>query len=318
VKLSVANCLVLGANGFIGSHLVDQLSKAGHFVRCFDRYRRESYLFSNTASNNVEVFAGDFLNRSSLHEALDDIDYVFHFISTTNPLVSDGDPLIDIDTNIRMSVELFSMCVEKNIKRVVFASTGGAVYGNVSTKEITSEDTCPHPFSPYAIGKLTIENYLNYFSHKYGLNGTTVRISNPYGPRQNILSGQGVIPIFLNKIRLGEPITIYGDGEMVRDYIFIGDLVKMIVPLIEKQPKQTVYNLGSGHGYSVNQLVEIIEKVTGESVKRDHRPAPSTYVDTIVLDSHRYVSEFRVEPKTPLSEGIKKMWKYIQDEYEEK
>lgn len=314
----MAKCLVLGANGFIGSHLVDTLVKEGHFVRCFDRYKSENYLFEESVSGNVEIFSGDFLNRSSLHEALDDIDYVFHFISTTNPLVSDGDPFIDIETNIKMSVELFSLCAEQNIKRIIFASTGGAIYGNVKHPGPISEDICPHPFSPYAIGKLTIENYLDYFSRKHNLNGTTVRISNPYGSRQNILSGQGVIPIFLNKIRLGEPITIYGDGEMIRDYIYIDDVVNMITPLIKTEPKYNLYNVGSGSGHSVNEVVEVMEKITGQKVKKEHQPTPPTYVDNVILDNSRYAQEFGVLNKTTFEQGIEKMWKYVQNEYAEK
>ena len=315
MNLPVANCLVLGANGFIGSHLVNRLSDAGHFVRCFDRYKSEGYLFGDSFHGNVEIFQGDFLNRASLNDALNDIEYVFHFISTTNPLVSDNDPLIDIETNVRMSIELFSLCVENNVKRVVFASTGGAIYGNPDVKGPISEETRTEPFSPYAIGKLTIENYLNYFNHKHGLKCTTVRISNPYGPRQNILSGQGVIPIFLNKIRLGEPITIYGDGNMIRDYLYIDDLINMIMPLTSDEPKQVLYNLGSGKGYSVNQLIETIEKVTQKDILKEHRPTPSTYVDSIVLDNTRFVNEFSVEPTVNLETGIKKMWEYIQNEY---
>lgn len=311
----MANCLVLGANGFIGSHLVDTLSKKGHFVRCFDRYKSDNYRFTEPLKGNVEVYSGDFLNRSSLYEALDDIDYVFHFISTTNPLVSDSDPFIDIETNIKMSVELFSLCAERNVKRVIFASTGGAIYGNVDTNKPLSEETLPHPLSPYAIGKLTIENYLNYFARKHNLSGTTVRISNPYGPRQNILSGQGVIPIFLNKVRLGEPITVYGDGGMVRDYIYIDDLVEMIVSVMGSQPEFPVYNLGSGSGHSVNELVSTIERVTGKKVQRDYRPAPATYVDRVVLDNSRYTKEFKIKPKTSFEQGIKRMWAYVQDEY---
>lgn len=314
----MANCLVMGANGFIGSHLVDALAREGHFVRCFDRYKSDTNRFNKPTGGNIEVFAGDFLNRSSLYEALDGIDYVFHFISTTNPLVSDADPFIDIETNVRMSVELFALCAERDIKRVIFASTGGAIYGNVARKGAIAEDTCPNPFSPYAIGKLTIENYLNYFAHKHNLKGTAIRISNPYGPRQNILSGQGVVPIFLNKARLNESITVYGDGEMVRDYIYIDDLVNMILPLIDHEPKFAVYNFGSGEGHSVNQLVKAIEKVTGKTLKKEFRPAPSTYVDTVVLDNSRYLSEFAVKPKTTFEEGITKMWSHIQDEYKEK
>lgn len=309
----MANCLVLGANGFISSHLVDRLVKDGHFVRCFDRYRQDSYNFDegDHTHGKTEIFSGDFLNRSSLYEALEGIDYVFHFISTTNPLKSDADPFIDIDTNIRMSVELFAICSERDVKKVIFASTGGAIYGNSPPNAIINEDLCPRPISPYGIGKLTIEHYLNYFKHKHNLDSVSIRISNPYGPRQNIMSGQGVIPIFLNKIKQGEPVTIYGDGTMVRDYLYIEDLISMIAPLMEEQTAHSVYNIGAGRGHSINELISTIERVTGQEVQTEHRPTPATYVDRVVLDTSRYVSEFGIKPQFSLEQGIKRLWDYV-------
>lgn len=314
----MANCLVLGANGFIASHLVDRLVADGHFVRCFDRYRRDHYSFNHDdkALGRTEIYSGDFLNRSSLYEALDGIEYVFHFISTTNPLVSDSDPLIDIETNIRMSVELFSLCSERDVKKVIFASTGGAIYGNTKPGAILNEDLRPNPISPYGIGKLTIEHYLAYFKQKHNLDSVSIRISNPYGPRQNILSGQGVIPIFLNKIRLGEPVAIYGDGTMVRDYIFIDDLIAMIMPLMETQTQHTLYNIGAGKGQSINDLVKIMEATTGHTVSREYRPTPATFVDSVVLDTTRYANEFGIKPSTTVRKGIEQLWEYVKSEYE--
>ena len=154
----MANCLVLGANGFIGSHLVDSLIAKNHFVRAFDKYLDDKTRFKS--SNNVELFHGEFLNESDLSRSLEDIDYVFHFVSTTTPISSDDNPLIEVDTNIRYSVELFSKCVEKRIKKVIFASSGGSIYGNVRA-DIISEEVLPNPISPYAIGKLSIEKFFS-------------------------------------------------------------------------------------------------------------------------------------------------------------
>jgi len=176
----MAKCLVLGANGFIGSHLVDSLARAGHSVRAFDRFSSEP-LFQENAK--IDIFRGDFLNMHDLSEALKGVAYVFHFISTTTPVTAENDPLIDIETNIRMSIELFRACVEAKVKRVIFASTGGAIYGEAHDKPHAEEDI-PKPVSPYAIGKLTIEHYLRYFKVKHDLDSIILRISNPYGERQ--------------------------------------------------------------------------------------------------------------------------------------
>lgn len=304
----MSRCLVLGANGFIGSHLVDELVKSGHKVRCFDRFKTNDYLFDSSNKTRVEIFRGDFMDRKSIEKSLVGIDYVFHFISMTTPISVENNPIIDIETNIRMSIELFQQCAQEGVKRVIFASTGGAIYGDVKLSSSVSEDTYPLPVSPYAIGKLTIENYLRYFKRKYGLDYRVLRISNPYGPRQNTLSGQGVVSIFLERVSKDEPITIFGDGSMVRDYLYINDLVGMISGSFEQNGSHDIYNVGSGNGSSVNDIISQIEKATGKKVLKEHIPKPPTFVDRIVLDTHRFTDDFGLVPQTSLEQGVLETW----------
>ena len=302
----MANCLVLGANGFLGSHLVDSLIAKNHFVRAFDKYVDDKTRFQS--SNNIEIFHGEFLNESDLAKSLESIDYVFHLISTTTPISSDDNPLVEIDTNVRYSVELFSKCVEKRVKKVIFASSGGAVYGN-SSADLVSEDVLPNPISPYAIGKLSIEKFLGYFQAKYGLESVIYRISNPYGSRQSLNARQGVIPIFLNQVINDEPITIYGDGSMIRDFVYVSDVVKMISESFA-ETKSSVYNLGSGVGVSVNEIVDAIYSVVGQTTKVNHVAAPSTFVQKNVLDVTKFTEEFGVKAEMSIYDGIKATWEY--------
>jgi UDP-glucose 4-epimerase len=304
----MGKCLVLGANGFIGSHLVDSLIAEGHTVRCFDRYGSDSKL-SFEAHERVEVFKGDFLNRDDLVHAIEGQEYVFHFISTTTPLTAENDPLIDIETNIKMSVRLFELCHQAGVKQVIFASTGGAIYGTDSDQPIP-EKTTPEPISPYAIGKLTIEHYLHYFHRKFGLSSLVYRISNPYGERQSLSSKQGVIPIFLSKIYHDEPITILGNGSMVRDYIYVKDVARMIA-LSFLDAKKRIYNIGSGTGSSVNEIVEVVKRTVGTEVKCQYSPVPPTFVNKVVLDTSLFRNEFGLVPEVELKEGIAKTWEYI-------
>lgn len=306
----MSKCLILGANGFIGSHLVDTLVKKGYDIRAFDRFSEDEPRFDG--NDSIEIISGDFLNRDDLAHALTDVDYVFHFISTTTPASVENDPSIDIETNIRMSVALFEECVKAKIKKVIFASTGGAIYGDNSSAGV-KEDVTPLPVSPYAIGKLTIEHYLRYFKHKYGLNSVTYRISNPYGERQSLSSKQGVIPIFLSHIARNEPLTILGDGTMVRDYIYVKDAVSMVAQSFEKA-QHHLYNLGSGHGYTINELVETMKDITGKDLQIDHKEVPSTYVEKIVLDTMLLNDEFNIFPKVELSEGIAATWQYVEQQ----
>lgn len=304
----MAETLVLGANGFIGSHLVDALAEAGHTVRAFDRYGSKGPIYNK--SDNVEQFVGDYLNKGDLSQALDDVDYVFHFISTTTPITAENDPIIDIETNLKTSVELFKLCVEKNIQKVIFASTGGAIYGSADVESFKESDVAS-PVSPYAIGKLAIENYLHYFSLKHGLPSVSLRISNPYGERQPMNRKQGVIPIFLENMQNDIPLTVYGDGSMVRDFIYVKDLAKMVVKVFEAAETDTVYNLGSGRGESVADIITMAEKVTGKKAIIETKEVPATFVQKVVLDTDKFTRDFGTVPFTDLEIGMRSTYDYI-------
>ncbi|OGL22499.1 hypothetical protein A2707_04200 [Candidatus Saccharibacteria bacterium RIFCSPHIGHO2_01_FULL_45_15] len=305
----MVKCLVLGANGFIGSHLVDSLVADGHKVRAFDRFSSGVTKFNTHSS--IEIMAGDYLNRADLKDALKNIEYVFHFISTTTPVTAENDPVIDIETNIRMSVVLFQLCVEAKVKRVLFASSGGAIYGASQHSVSHGENDPTFPVSPYAIGKLTIENYLRYFSTKFKLDYTVFRIANPYGERQPLRRKQGVIPIFLERVHDNQPIVIYGDGGMVRDYVYVKDVANMICAMFRRSHEYSTYNIGSGKGNTLNEVVQSITEVTGKNVKVQYEPAPSTFVDRVVLDVSRFETEFNQMPPTSLHDGIRATYEHI-------
>jgi UDP-glucose 4-epimerase len=304
----MAKCLILGGNGFIGGHLVDQLVKHDHEVKVFDRFGTDFRNFE--PSKKIEIIAGNFFNRADLGKALEDSQYVFHLVSTTTPATAENDPLIDIDTNVRMSIELFEECVAHKVKRIIFASTGGAIYGDVETGKPIDELTNPQPVSPYAIGKLTIEHYLRYFNRKFGIETLTFRISNPYGERHSPVNRQGVIPIFLHRIANDQPVTILGDGSMIRDYLYIGDVANLIAQTFQ-DAKQPLYNLASGQGVSINQLLDVIKKVTAKQIKTETKPKPPTFVQSVVLDINRFKDEFGLSPTTSLEDGISKTWEYV-------
>lgn len=305
----MAKCLVLGGNGFIGSHLVDSLQSNGHEVRVFDRFKDDNYLFKT--NETTEIFSRDFLNRADIAESLVGIDYVFHFISTTTPATAENDPLIDISTNISMSVVLFQECVKAGVKKVIFASTGGAIYGEQSTS--LKETDLTMPISPYAIGKLTIENYLRYFRIKHDLDSVILRISNPYGERQAFNRKQGVIPIFLENLYNNKPLVIFGDGTMERDYVYVKDVTNAISSMFAKKSKFDTYNIGSGVDTSVNKLVGIVEIVANKKAEVVKLPTPATYIHKVVLDTTRFITEFGKINHISLEDGIKNTYKYIED-----
>lgn len=302
----MSRCLVIGANGFLGSHLVDALTRQGHEVTAFDRFSSQENQYS---SENVRGFIGDFLNTSDLAEALVGQELVFHFLSTTNPATADTEPTLDIRTNISQSVELFKLCVNQGIQKLYFASTGGAIYGDQNLPKYRETDPTL-PVSPYGIGKLTLENYLRYFRIKHGLESVSLRISNPYGPRQHPHRKQGLIPIALRQIALGSPVIRFGSGTMTRDYIFVEDVARIVAGIAGKSMDHQVYNLGSATGYTVTEILNTIKEVTNRDFEILELRTPPTYVERVILDTSRLEAEVAqgAFPLSPLPIGIAATW----------
>ncbi len=305
----MARCLVIGGNGFLGSYLVDELAGRGHDVTVFDRFSSPQ---ARWESSGVSTIAGDFMQSAALRAAVEGQQHVFHFLSSTTPASADHDPGADMRTNVAQSIELFDAAASAGVQRVYFASTGGAMYGHQADERV-SELTLPQPVSPYAIGKQAIEGYLRFFAHTHGLDSVAFRISNPYGPRQQSHRSQGVIPIFLHRIAEGLPVQVFGDGSMVRDYIFATDSVRMIADAIERPALQPVYNIGSGVGTSVTELVELAREITGQPVEVEARPKLATAVDTVVLDTARYEGDFGPQRFLSLREGMQRTWDGIRE-----
>ena len=300
----MARCVVVGGNGFLGAALVDRLVAAGHEVTAFDRFSAGVVSYR---SGDVRQVVGDFMNHADVASALAGQQYVFHFVSTTTPATAESDPTLDIRTNLLSTVDLLQASVDAGIEHVYYASTGGAIYGDQPGTSL-AETVAPLPVSPYAIGKLAIEGYLRYFHAKAGLPSTVFRISNPYGPGQRPTKRQGVIPIFLQRLRRGQPLTVLGDGSMVRDFVYVDDVVRMIADVVGTPARHSLYNIGRGEGTTIARLLEVIEEVTGLVPALERTPVPSTFVTTSVLDTQRYESEFGPVDYVPLREGVARTW----------
>lgn len=298
--------LILGGNGFIGSHLVDRLLAEGHKIRVFDKYG-EHY---RKPVAGVDYCFGDFGNRGMLSDALAGIDMVFHLISTTLPKTSNDDPAFDVQSNVIETIFLLEQCVAKKIRKVVFMSSGGAIYGNPLFSPIP-ENSPTDPECSYGITKLTVEKYLALFHHLHGLDYVVLRPSNPYGSRQNPDGIQGVISVFLGRIAQGKSLEIWGDGQVVRDYIFIDDLIDGIYKAASLSTVSRVFNLGSGIGHSLNEIVAVIRKVTGRKVDVMYKAKRSFDVPRIYLDILRAKSELSWAPTVSLEAGTAKTWNFV-------
>ena len=303
------SCIIFGGNGFIGSHLAEGLVRNGYDVKIFCRYPDSSNLAG--IKNEIEILQGDFLNETDVKRALDGVDYLFHYISTTNPVTAVTDPVFDITSNIAGSVKLFQAATDSGLKKVIFSSSGGTVYGETQRKFI-NEDAPLQPQNPYGISKVAIENYLRFFHHTYGLKNLILRYSNPYGERQNPHAKQGVIPVFLNKIKQNEKPVIFGDGTSIRDYIYIQDAIEATLACLKLPSHDSVFNIGSGQGVSLNQLIDIMSEVTERNVHPTYGSDSKVFVSRIVLDISRISKVTGWVPKVSIQEGILKTWEWIE------
>ena len=310
---SKEKCLVLGGGGFIGSHLSEQLINAGYDVVVFDKLNFSKKNISHI-KNNISVIEGDFSNEVDIIRSLKDIDYVFHLVSTTLPVSSNKNPIYDVETNLISSLRLLDESLKNDVKKVIFISSGGTVYG--IPKSIPIKENHPRqPICSYGIIKKTIEDYLYMYNLLHGLNYNVFRLSNPYGERQNPLGIQGAIPVFLGKIVRNEQIDIWGDGSVTRDYIYIKDAVEVLVRSLEIDSKEQVFNLGSGAGRSINQLIDVMKEVTGKNIKPKYEEARKLDVPVNVLDVDLVESVFSWKPSTNLKTGITKTYNYIKDHF---
>lgn len=303
------NCIVFGGGGFIGSHLCELLLQKGYDVTLFDKV---NFSKSNILhiKDKLKIIEGDFNNKIDIHNSLNNIDFVFHLVSSTLPASSNENPVYDVETNLVSSIRLFQECTARKIKKVIFLSSGGTVYG-IPDKIPIKENYSSNPVCSYGIIKKTIEEYLFLFEKLYGLNYSVFRLSNPYGERQNPLAAQGAVSVFIHKAIVNEVITIWGDGGVIRDYIYIKDAVKVLADSIEINSNEKIYNLSSGSGHSLNDIIKIIEDVSGKKIRVDYIEARNIDVPVNILDNTLVKRTFEWKPETDIREGIKITYNYL-------
>lgn len=298
-------CVVFGANGFIGSHVCEALLDAGHQVVAFD-ISRDFLSLRHLDSGRLETCTGDFLDRAAVRKALHGAEWVFHLISTTLPATSNSNMVFDVQSNVVASIEMLEECVASGVQRLVFASSGGTVYG-LPASDPVAENAPLHPIVSYGCTKLAIENYCRLFQHQFKLRTVSLRLANPYGPGHQGLT-QGAIPVFLKRMLAGKPITIWGDGSVTRDYVYIADVAQAFVKAAKYQGQHQVFNIGSGEGLSLRGLLAQLEQATGRQAEVIYEAPRSFDVPRIVLDVSRARDELAWDAATPLQQGIRQTW----------
>lgn len=304
--------LIFGGGGFIGSTIADRLLRDGYELRIFERPRVVPYRrFSE--SERVKWIEGDLSSAHDVGDAVKGVDAVLHLVSTTLPKSSNDDPIYDVQTNVVATLQMLNAMVDHQVNKIVFISSGGTVYGIPQYLPIDER----HPTEPlvsYGITKLTIEKYLSLFANFKGVRAISLRVSNPYGERQRVETAQGVVGVFIKNALQGLPINIWGDGSVTRDYIHVSDVAEAFVKAINYTGKESVFNISSGQGVSLNELISMLEGVLGKTIERNYLKSRPFDVPVSILNNSLAYQELQWVPTVSMCEGLERVaaWMFSQ------
>ena len=307
--MRIKSVLVTGGSGFIGRNLVDRMVADGLRASVLDVAATEGL----TDGRGVKYFHGDMSSREVLSSAVEGADAVVHLAWSTIPQSSNEDPAFDVTSNVAGSLKLLDACVERGVKKFVFVSSGGTVYG-IPERSPIGESAPLEPINSYGVTKLAVEKYLELYRRMHGLEYVVLRPSNPYGPQQNPLGKVGTVAVFMYRTLAGLPIHIWGDGSVVRDYVYIGDLVDAAAKALSHSPaSDRIFNISSGEGVSLKGLIEKVEAATGRRPEVVYEPGRAFDVPVSVLDNTRARDEMGWSPATPFEEGLKKTLAWMEE-----
>lgn len=305
--------LVTGGAGFIGSHLVDALIAKKHQVITVDNL---STGFKKNINPKAKFYQADLTNHKKIENILkkERSEVIFHLAAQIDVRKSVADPIFDARSNILASVNLINLADALKVKKFIFSSTGGAIYGDTKNRP-TIEKEPEWPLSPYGIAKLAIDKFLYFYSQIHGLNFSSLRYGNVYGPRQNPHGEAGVVAIFLNKMLKGDQPTINGNGKQTRDYVFVEDVVDANLLALKNFKKSGIYNVGTGEETDVNKLFREINRHFDGKFKEFHGPAKIGEQKTSCLSFAKIKKDFGWSPKVDFETGIRKTFEWFRDNF---
>lgn len=307
--------LLLGAAGFIGTNLTIELAKKTEDeITLVDRSKAFFKPIVSMDLKNVHILEADLTVDMDFDSILKDQEVVYHLVSTTVPTTSNQHISQELVSNVIFSANLFEACIRCGVKKVVFVSSGGTVYG----KEVDcplKEKTATNPISSYGVQKITIEKLLYLYRYMYGLDYRIIRLANPYGPYQRPNGVLGAVTTFTYKALKGDEITVYGDGSVVRDFIYIDDAIRAIMKIVNGENKHRTFNLGCGYGTSIKQVLETIEKALGIKMNVSYLEGRKVDVPVNYLDISRYEKYYGALNPISLEDGIRKTADFMKKEY---
>jgi UDP-glucose 4-epimerase len=300
--------LVTGGAGFIGSHIVDQLIEDNYEVTVVDNLTSGS---EKNVNDKARLYQLD-IQDSKLETIFQKEHplYVIHQAAQKDVRFSVADPIFDAKVNILGTINILQNCIQHNVKKIVFASTGGAIYGEQET--FPAPEIHPaRPMSPYGITKLVAEHYLDYYKTVYQLDYISLRYANVYGPRQDSHGEAGVIAIFVQKMLNGETPLINGDGDQTRDFVFVQDVVRANLLAMRNNSEEHIFNIGTGIETTVNQIFSEIAKLIDSSIEKKHGPAKEGEQRRSVIECTRAKEVLHWKPDVSLVDGLKKTCEYL-------
>lgn len=292
--------LVLGGSGFLGSHIVDRFLADKHEVCVYDLYPERF----RRSPKSIRFYTGDFGNVGALDELIaTGFDAVIHCVSTTTPKSSNESPEFDIQSNVIGTLYLLDICVKHKVGKLVFLSSGGTVYGDIGNIDAVDEFHSVRPMCSYGVSKLTIEHYLDVYKHLRGLDYVALRLSNPYGERQSPLRALGALTVFLHRTLKHQPVEVWGDGSVTRDFIYVGDVAQAVY-LATINAVSGIFNVGTGVGLSLHDILSHIRSVVRIEPSVTWLPARSFDVPRIVLNAQKLKTATAWNNVTPIECGV--------------
>lgn len=309
------NILIIGGNGFIGTAIQKILSKQKEINNIIILDKRDRR-FKCSIDEKIISVAIDLENKSILKQLMEkySITHVIDLYSASTPVTSNNLIEVDIKSTLLPFINLLNICIELNIQKILYASSGGAIYGNISKLKI-DEETCAKPISSYGIIKHTCEQYLELYHRLHGLNYNSMRISNPFGPMQDPLSKQGVIAKFVYHALHKKTIEIWGDGSIIKDYIHVDDVATAFLDTLNIKESGNV-NIGSGQGVSINELIVSIEKILDCKIQKKYTPKKKHDIERNVLSIEKAKQILKWKPDISLYDGILETIKWQRKYYE--
>lgn len=309
------NIVILGAAGFIGTNLTKNLAKSeDNQITVIDQKKEYFSAIEHMNLCNVNIKETTFDEHTVFENLVQGNDVVYHLISTTVPSTANQHIAQELTMNVVSTAKLLDACVKCGVKKIVFISSGGTVYGKEANCPL-SEETPTYPINSYGIQKITIEKLLYLYHYMYGLDYRVIRLANPYGPYQRPNGVLGAVTTFTYKALKQEEIVVYGDGSVVRDFIYIDDAVRAIENIVNGKSNYKTFNLGCGYGTSIQEILNKLETILKIKLNVIYKESRKVDVPENYLDISRYENEFGKLNPISLEEGIQKTVQFMKEEY---